>query len=849
MTGLEKAAVDGALRKAVARLEGGRAGQGDMATLVSLTTVERMAQPLGVSTSDVVWSWVGEMLQKKDPIVREGVERTAQGTGEWSPGWAFHAMQRCGWARKQGMTEGMEGTMRKLGLVLGNVCRVLLGKELWEWGGMDRGEVLRLETKAQVARLWQVTKGQYRGRGGKGRMRKMVATLMVGGWVEGTLCCAPGDDGWWLEAKKLAADIKRRAVARVLTDEDSGEVGEVLGDVEVAEGLEAGADCEWGEAWESMRSQVWEADGEGVDWGEPGAGVEGEVWPPKVDSGELTTEEYDGRVTPEEVTGPLTVHEEGVGRLGRARGARGGSPDWVSPSFSGGVRSPMLHRISRPMGSLGDESSSGDTTDLGGEEGACLCSTRDQVWETTGVDTGGETVQGALYPKQGLGGAGAKRRKVAVKPGSVGAWVTKVGGPEVAARLTGHQGWGLQGEEGETGEGVVEVATGQGDAGVGYGDLSGSGVEGDPEGVSDCAGEESEWEEGWRERVERWKAPGRGMGEGGVARGEGLGRPAKARMTQAEGVAQKACWEDLGKAPFRDLRPGGPLPIMVVLDWMAGGQSLKKTVAGLTQEEIKQMSVGSGHSPGHHKGIVYVGLDKQEWWYSHAMQGWVRNVPVDLMKVGYQEILEIVQGALDEVAGRRVEMTVVLLAMSPCCRTFSRADSSNTGRGHNYRLHGVLHWRRPPKDNTSDKGRAAHAADRMVQQGVRVATAAHRAGVPFYMENPVGSLWRRPYMTKWVKKRWVVRATVHYCAFGHFYHKPTHLWTNMGRWAPGGATGTGLCGGKCGMMHMRGGRWVHRYRISQDSRGAHGGKGRKAKKNMMPALLHAELLRATGLRR
>ena len=60
-------------------------------------------------------------------------------------------------------------------------------------------------------------------------MRKMVATLMVGGLVEGTLCCAPGDDGWWLEAKKLAADIKRRAVARVLTDEDSGEAGEVLG--------------------------------------------------------------------------------------------------------------------------------------------------------------------------------------------------------------------------------------------------------------------------------------------------------------------------------------------------------------------------------------------------------------------------------------------------------------------------------------------------------------------------------------------------------------------------------------------------------------------------------------------
>ena len=46
----------------------------------------------------------------------------------------------------------------------------------------------------------------------------------------------------------------------------------------------------------------------------------------------------------------------------------------------------------------------------------------------------------------------------------------------------------------------------------------------------------------------------------------------------------------------------------------------------------------------------------------------------------------------------------------------------------------------------------------------------------------------------------VVRATVHYCAFGHFYHKPAHLWTDMRRWAPRGTTGTGLRGGKCGMV-------------------------------------------------
>ena len=60
----------------------------------------------------------------------------------------------------------------------------------------------------------------------------------------------------------------------------------------------------------------------------------------------------------------------------------------------------------------------------------------------------------------------------------------------------------------------------------------------------------------------------------------------------------------------------------------------------------------------------------------------------------------------------------------------------------------------------------------MVRQGIRMAREAHRRGVPFYMENPVGFLARRPYMRKWVREwRWVVRKEVHYCAYGHFYHK------------------------------------------------------------------------------
>ena len=248
-------------------------------------------------------------------------------------------------------------------------------------------------------------------------MRKMVATLMVGGWVEGTLCCAPGDDGWWLEAKKLAADIKRRAVARVLTDEDSGEAGEVLGDVEVAEGLEAGADCEWGEAWESMRSQVWESDGEGVDWGEPGAGVEGEVWPPKVDSGELTTEEYDGRVTPEEVTGPLTVHEEGVGRLGRARGAGGGARTGFRPA-SRGCEEPAAPQDKQAHGeSGGRELEWGHDRPGGGGGGMLVQHLRPGVGDDGGGYWRGDSTGGPL-PRAGVGWCQGK-----VEKGGGEAWV------------------------------------------------------------------------------------------------------------------------------------------------------------------------------------------------------------------------------------------------------------------------------------------------------------------------------------------------------------------------------------------------------------------------------------------
>ena len=81
----------------------------------------------------------------------------------------------------------------------------------------------------------------------------------------------------------------------------------------------------------------------------------------------------------------------GVSRLGRAKGAGGGIPDWISPSFSGGVKSPQLHRVSRALGSWRGENSSGETTELGEDEGSQLCSMTlyGQAWETQAVEETG----------------------------------------------------------------------------------------------------------------------------------------------------------------------------------------------------------------------------------------------------------------------------------------------------------------------------------------------------------------------------------------------------------------------------------------------------------------------------
>lgn len=271
--------------------------------------------------------------------------------------------------------------------------------------------------------------------------------------------------------------------------------------------------------------------------------------------------------------------------------------------------------------------------------------------------------------------------------------------------------------------------------------------------------------------------------------------------------------------------------VEVVVDWMSCTQSLRLAV----EEQGEAM---------------YIGLDIQKWVFSHAMKGWVRNLQVDLMQLKPWELWEIVCEEARRRAGPDVEVVLRLLAMSPCCKTFSKADSSNTTRGNNYRLHGQNFPERPPKDETSDKGKEAHDADLMVKKGIALAKWAKKhlkragKGVSIYMENPVGSLCRRPYMVRWEESKMVKKEEVHYCAYDHVYHKPTHIWTTMKRWKKKGRTGTGMCSKKCRAGQWKGNQWVHRYKIAQASSLAKGGIGRKAFKNMMPKMLHMEMLEA-----
>jgi len=112
------------------------------------------------------------------------------------------------------------------------------------------------------------------------------------------------------------------------------------------------------------------------------------------------------------------------------------------------------------------------------------------------------------------------------------------------------------------------------------------------------------------------------------------------------------------------------------------------------------------------------------------------------------------------------------------------------------------------------------------------------------MENPVGDLATRDFMDPLTAQAAMGRHTVDYCAYGHPFQKPTHVWTSSA-WSPRGATGTGRCGKECpqGFVGSKG-CWRHPEGLGRGRKLLPKGPDRKKQVNSVPVSLQLEWLDA-----
>ena len=192
------------------------------------------------------------------------------------------------------------------------------------------------------------------------------------------------------------------------------------------------------------------------------------------------------------------------------------------------------------------------------------------------------------------------------------------------------------------------------------------------------------------------------------------------------------------------------------------------------------------------------------------------------------------------MAGIRPQDVSAQFACVPC-ETYSIAGYSNESRGNHYRMHDLS--TKPPRKDGSQKGRMAATHDKLVQNILHAWLCDRDRGSKqvVFMENPVGFLSRRPFVQRYSSLLGLTRRTVHYCAYGHIFNKPTHIWTNARSWKPTGKTGDGLCGGKCDMGRMmKSGRYKHYHGLAQEPIRGPRGAGALKLKNAVPAPLCEE---------
>ena len=251
------------------------------------------------------------------------------------------------------------------------------------------------------------------------------------------------------------------------------------------------------------------------------------------------------------------------------------------------------------------------------------------------------------------------------------------------------------------------------------------------------------------------------------------------------------------------------------------------------------------------KGLFYVGLDTDVSVYSHARRSKVTNEYCDIPNTSVKDIVSIVKKVVWSAYGDGTDFVIDHVGASPCCKTFSRADRINFLRGMGYRDHRKAH--RPPlkpkgrKTSTayktqSVKYKRAVDADECVVDLIRKIRSFGELykGCSYHIENPADGLIYQKWMSELGDP-----VEVDYCAYGHMYQKTTHFWTDI-QWCPVGSTGNGRCNnGECKMGPPKPkGKFRHWNSLCQASRMELKGKGRKARRIMIPSQLFDEMLAA-----
>ena len=241
-------------------------------------------------------------------------------------------------------------------------------------------------------------------------------------------------------------------------------------------------------------------------------------------------------------------------------------------------------------------------------------------------------------------------------------------------------------------------------------------------------------------------------------------------------------------------------------------------------------------------GLYYVPLDIRQGTHRRG------NVIIDL-SVKYPNVQLIwlhIRNAVREQWGVALPVDLAIVKfiwMSPPCRTFSHMDAVNRSRGFAYR--DFTQRDRPPlQPATTKHGKIARADDDLACFWLQLVTAWARLHAPlrWVLENPVGSLEKRPYMqlvTGLSKTSYM--QTVHYCAYGKAYKKPTRLWTNL-KWQPRGNSRNGKCAGPGLCSAMTGQH--HRVVVTGGRSRQLKGPGSTAMKSSVPRALFLELSQA-----